>query len=61
VHTWHRLEVLAAPRNIASVRVAQKCGFVTEGMLREAFFINGRYQDVAIMGLLRHEWEQLRR
>lgn len=60
VHTWHRLEVLVAPRNIASVRVAQKCGFTAEGMLREAFFINGRYQDVAVMSLLRHEWEVLR-
>lgn len=60
VHTWHRLEVLAAPGNVASVRVAQKCGFVEEGVLREAFFINGRYQDVKVMSLLRPEWEQLR-
>jgi RimJ/RimL family protein N-acetyltransferase len=43
------------------VRVAQKCGFTEEGLLREAFFINGRYQDVRIMSLLRHEWEGLRR
>ena len=60
VHTWHRLEVLAAPANVASVRVAQKCGFTEEGVLREAFFINGHYQDVKVMSLLRPEWERLR-
>lgn len=60
VHTWHRLEVLAAPRNVASVRVAQKCGFTAEGILREAFFINGRYQDVQMLSLLRPEWQRLR-
>jgi RimJ/RimL family protein N-acetyltransferase len=59
VHTWHRMEVLAAPRNVASVRVAEKCGFTAEGVLREAFFINGRYEDVTVMSLLRHEWERL--
>jgi|SRR5450830_341841 len=59
VHPWHRLEVLAAPANIASVRVAQKCGFRVDGRLREAFFINGRYTDVHVMSLLRPEWEQL--
>ena len=53
VHTWHRLEVLVAPRNVASLRVAQKCGFTGEGTLREAFFINGQYQDVQVLGLLR--------
>lgn len=59
VHTWHRLEVLSAPQNEASVRVARKCGFSEEGTLRQAFFINGRYQDVKVFSLLRPEWERL--
>ncbi|AKU24764.1 GNAT family N-acetyltransferase [Massilia sp. MB5] len=59
VHTWHRLEVLTAPQNEASVRVAEKCGFIEEGTLRQAFFINGHYQDVKIFSLLRPEWERL--
>lgn len=59
VHTWYRLEVLAAPANIASVRVAQKCGYRAEGTLRGAFFINGRYQDVTVLSLLRPEWERM--
>ena len=56
-HIWYRLEVLAAPPNVASLRVAQKCGFREEGTLRGAFFINGRHQDVTVMSLLRPEWE----
>jgi len=58
INPVNRLEVLTAPENIASVRVAQKCGFIEEGTLREAFFINGHYQDVKIFSLLRHEWER---
>jgi ribosomal-protein-alanine N-acetyltransferase len=57
VHQYHRLELLSAPENVASVRVAQKCGFRPEGTLRQAFFINGRYRDVAVFSLLRPEWE----
>jgi ribosomal-protein-alanine N-acetyltransferase len=57
VHQYHRLELLSAPENIASVRIAQKCGFRAEGTLRQAFFINGRYRDVAVFSLLRPEWE----
>jgi len=59
VHTWHRLEVLAAPMNVASLRVAQKCGYREDGTLRGAFFINGHYQDVKVMSLLRPEWERM--
>lgn len=60
VHSYHRLELLTAPENAASVRIAQKCGFQAEGTLRQSFFINGRYQDVTVFGLLRPEWEARR-
>ena len=60
VHVWHRMELLTAPGNAGSVRVAQKCGFSAEGTLRGAFFINGRYQDVSVYSLLRPEWEARR-
>ncbi|MFS2137559.1 GNAT family N-acetyltransferase [Duganella sp. Dugasp56] len=57
VHQYHRLELLSAPENVASIRVAQKCGFSPEGTLRQSFFINGRYRDVQVFSLLRPEWE----
>jgi ribosomal-protein-alanine N-acetyltransferase len=56
VHQYHRLELLSVPENLASVRIAQKCGFQAEGTLRQAFFIGGRYQDVTVFSLLRPEW-----
>lgn len=59
-YQYHRLELLSAPENAASVRIAQKCGFRAEGTLRQSFFINGRYQDVQIFSLLRPEWEAQR-
>jgi RimJ/RimL family protein N-acetyltransferase len=61
VHQYHRLELLSAPENVASVRVAQKCGFQAEGTLRQCFFINGKYQDVEVFSLLRPEWQANRR
>lgn len=61
VHPYHRLELLIAPRNLASLRVAEKCGFRAEGTLRQSFFIGGKYCDVLIYSLLRPEWEQLPR
>lgn len=60
VHQYHRLELLTAPENVSSVRVAQKCGFTAEGSLRQCFFINGRFQDVEVFSLLRPEWEARR-
>ena len=60
VYQLHRLELLSTPDNVASIRVAQKCGFTAEGMMRQSFFINGAYQDVQIFSLLRPEWEAQR-
>jgi RimJ/RimL family protein N-acetyltransferase len=59
-YPYHRLELLTAPENTPSVRVAQKCGFRAEGTLRQCFFLNGRYRDVVMYALLRPEWEQRR-
>lgn len=60
VSQYHRLELLTAPENTASVRVAEKCGFTAEGTLRQCFFINGAYRDVTVYSLLRPEWERRR-
>ena len=60
-YPYHRLELLMDPLNTGSERIAQKCGFRQEGMLRQAFFINGVMRDVKIYGLLRSEWQELQR
>jgi len=59
-YTWHRLELMMAPQNAGSLRIAQKCGFTPEGTLRECYFINGEYQDMAVFSLLRPEWKARR-
>jgi RimJ/RimL family protein N-acetyltransferase len=42
--------------NGRAIHLYEKLGFVTEGTLRRAAFIQGVTEDVVIMGLLREEW-----
>ena len=41
----HRIEAYVTPGNIASEKVLKKCGFEKEGVLKQAFFFKGKYQD----------------
>lgn len=41
--------------NDRALHVYKKCGFQVEGTLRNAEFVNGRYYDQIVMGLLREE------
>ena len=56
-YPYHRLELLMDPHNVASERIAQKCGFTLEGLMRQAFFIHGVMRDVKMYSLLRPEWQ----
>ncbi len=49
----HRIHLVIVPDNAASVRVAEKCGFVLEGTVRGAFFNDGQNHDVLLYSLLR--------
>lgn len=49
----HRIQLVIVPENAASRRVAEKCGFTEEGIIRGAFFNDGRNQDVLMFSLLR--------
>ena len=49
----HRIHLVIVPGNAASVRIAEKCGFVLEGTVRGAFFNDGRNHDVLLYSLLR--------
>jgi glyoxylase I family protein len=44
------------PRNQASVRVAEKCGFAREGVARKSYFLNGEYLDSVFYAMLREDW-----
>jgi RimJ/RimL family protein N-acetyltransferase len=55
-----RIEADADPRNIASIRLLEKIGFVREGYMRERWLIAGEIQDAVCFGLLRREWTRVR-
>jgi RimJ/RimL family protein N-acetyltransferase len=48
----HRVTYAWAEGNVASGRVAQKCGFVVEGRQRAAWVVDGQRVDVHIAGRL---------
>lgn len=43
--------------NDRSVAYSRRCGYVQEGVIREAVFRGGRYRDHILLGVLRPEWE----
>jgi ribosomal-protein-serine acetyltransferase len=48
----HRLEIFVAGGNVRSRRVAEKCGAVFEGTLRDRMLLNGVYHDASVFSLL---------
>jgi ribosomal-protein-alanine N-acetyltransferase len=55
MHRIERLQLTVFPGNDASRRVAEKCGFKSEGVMRRAYFHLGRYVDLELFSLLRDE------
>lgn len=53
----HRIFLQVFDFNERAIRCYEKLGFRHEARLREARFIEGRYVDELVMGLLREEWE----
>ncbi|MFO2466437.1 GNAT family N-acetyltransferase [Pseudomonas sp. 15FMM2] len=53
----HRIEALVHPQNLASQALLNRLGFTAEGVLRDAGFWGGSYQDLQVFSLLSHEYE----
>ncbi len=51
-----RVEALVDPRNDASLRVVERCGFATEGILRDYEFERGEFIDLVLLSLLQSDW-----
>jgi glyoxylase I family protein len=52
----HRIWLEIDPRNLGSVRVAEKAGFVYEGRFRKSFLLAGEYCDSVFYAMLREDW-----
>ncbi len=52
----HRLQIETLADNAAMIRAAEQAGFVLEGALRRAAWVNGEFLDEVILGSLALEW-----
>jgi RimJ/RimL family protein N-acetyltransferase len=55
-----RLELFAHPENVASQRVAQKAGYVREGIARSVRVMRGQRVDLVRFSLIRSDLERFR-
>jgi ribosomal-protein-alanine N-acetyltransferase len=53
-----RLQFTVVVENLASKRVAEKCGFTSEGIARKAVFLRGQNVGLEWLSLLREEAAQ---
>jgi [ribosomal protein S5]-alanine N-acetyltransferase len=56
----HRVQPAIIPRNVRSVRVAQRAGFRLEGRAERYLRINGAWEDHDIYALTAEDWERAR-
>ena len=54
-----RLQLSIHPDNLASQRVAEKCGYTREGVMRSLGFIHGRFHDIEMWSITRQMHEAL--
>ncbi len=53
----NRLRLIIHGKNAASLRIAEKCGYLSEGTARGAWFHNGEYHDVMVYARIRGQEE----
>jgi RimJ/RimL family protein N-acetyltransferase len=54
----HRLQIDTLTDNHAMIKTATEAGFTQEGVTRAAYWVNGRFEDCVILGLLVGEFPQ---
>lgn len=52
----HRVELTVFSSNVAAQRLYEKCGFVKEGVKRQAVFKNGKFVDMYYYAILREDF-----
>jgi len=46
----------ASEKNVGAIRAYIKAGFIAEGIMRQAFYRDGKFHDKIVMGILREQW-----
>ena len=54
----YRIELRASTENKKSCSIAEKVGFTREGCIRKCSFVNGRYLDHYVYGILKDEFDK---
>ncbi len=57
---FNRIRLVIHPDNLASRRIAEKCGYRHEGVARGAWFHRGRNHDVEIYAIVREDHDRAR-
>ena|SRR5215213_2549688 len=57
----NRVDIYCAAENAKSRAVAERLGFTHEGTLRDAQWLHEKFVDLAVYGMLAHEWEGVNR
>jgi ribosomal-protein-alanine N-acetyltransferase len=52
----HRIDALVYVENDRSIRLLQRLGFKQEGMLRDYFYLDGKFHDHYLFALLQKDW-----
>ncbi|WP_327586407.1 GNAT family N-acetyltransferase [Nonomuraea sp. NBC_00507] len=52
----HRVSAAIGPKNVASMALVTKLGFLPEGRIRDHVFTNGAWRDSILYSVLKHEW-----
>jgi len=53
----NRIDLKVNDFNLKAIKCYKNLGFIEEGRMREATFVNGKYHDQIIMSMLRREWK----
>lgn len=53
---FNRVEIEVAVRNTRSRAIPERLGFTFDGIRREAQYLYGRYEDIAVYGMTAAEW-----
>lgn len=55
----NKIEIHFMPANKRSAALSDRLGFKIEGLIRQSYFMNGKFEDLVVTGLLRTEWTPL--